>query len=249
MSTPIGTPTTWEVQGQTVSLPVVVRDASSGTARFLVDLTAARDMVRLEGVEPEEFLPGKAMLSLAMVDYRDNDLGTYNEFSIAFFVRESRAARGVPFVSPWARMMRGQVATFICHLPVDQAFTCEAGRRIWGFPKTVDDVSINYADGRARCRLVMDGQLVLELDTPRGGSRALPESELWTYTALAGRAHKTSFRSASRGFGVSRGSQTSVRLGTHPIAAQLRALGLPKAPLIGMWMENFSATFGGPTPL
>jgi hypothetical protein len=215
----------------------------------LVNLDVARAMVGAAGIEPEEFLPGKAMLSLAMVDYRDNDLGTYNEFSIAFFVRETRARRGVRFVAPWTRMMRGQVATYIRHLPVDQAFTCEAGRRVWGFPKSVEDVSIAYEGDLARCRLVMDGELVLEMDTPRAGSRALPESELWTYTAIDGRTHKTPFRSASRGFGVSRGARTAVRLGTHPIAEELRALGLPKAPVVGMWMENFSATFGRPQPL
>ena len=65
--------------------------------------------------QPIEAATGRTQVTLVIVDYRDNDLGTYNEFSIAVFARESRAARGVPVVSPWARMMRGQVATFICH--------------------------------------------------------------------------------------------------------------------------------------
>jgi hypothetical protein len=32
-----------------------------------------------------------------------------------------------------------RAGTFIARLPVNQEFTCEAGRAIWGFPKSVKD--------------------------------------------------------------------------------------------------------------
>ena len=237
------------IQGRPVTMPVEVRDASSGAASFLVDLGVARRLVDVSGIEPEEFLPGKAMLSIAMVDYRDNDLGDYHELSIAFFVREKGKPRRLPWVGSWFGLMRSQVATYIRHLPVDQSFTCDAGRMIWGFPKTVQEVDIRYEGDRARARLVMDGMLVLELSMPRGGGRDLPTSELATYSRVRGRTCRTPFTSSTRGFGIFTGSRVTLELGDHPIAAELRELGLPKEPLVAMWMEHWSGSFGEPVPL
>ena len=41
--------------------------------------------------------------------------------------------------------------------------TCEAGRTIWGFPKTVEQIEFTIEGPRARCTLTMDGQHVLTL--------------------------------------------------------------------------------------
>ena len=50
---------------------------------------------------------------------------------------------------------------------VDQAFTLEAGRKIWGFPKVMADFTIR--DGRQfgfDCSV--DGQLVVDMEFRRG---------------------------------------------------------------------------------
>ncbi|MCW2545263.1 MAG: acetoacetate decarboxylase, partial [Frankiales bacterium] len=78
--------TSHEVLGQTVTMPVLVRDASAGTVIFDVDLAAARAQVP-EAFEVIESAPGKAQLALALIDYRDNDLGSYREVGTIFFVR------------------------------------------------------------------------------------------------------------------------------------------------------------------
>ena len=75
------------IQGQEVTYPVCVRDASSGAATFLVNAGAARRLIPGDEVEVAEVVPGRALCSLAIIDYKDNDLGDYNEVSIALFVR------------------------------------------------------------------------------------------------------------------------------------------------------------------
>ena len=80
------------IQGREVRLPVVVRDASSGAATYAVSAAAARRLIPGDALEPVEVWPGKALCSLAVIQYRDNDLGDYNEVSIAFFVRETGSA-------------------------------------------------------------------------------------------------------------------------------------------------------------
>jgi len=236
------------IQGREVQLPVLVRDASSAAATYAVSTAAARQLIPGDAFEPVEIWPGRALCSLAAIDYRDNDLGQYHEFSIAFFVRERGAARGLPYVGTVADFLRGRVATYIRHLPVDQSFTCDAGRTIWGFPKTIQRIDLAMADGRARCALHMDGQHVLTLTVPRDGNRRLPEGRMTTYSLIDGVAHRTAFTSSGSGAGFHLGG-AELDLGDHPIAAELRSLGLPKRALMTMWVEHMYASFDGAEPL
>jgi hypothetical protein len=139
-------------------------------------------------------------------------------------------------------MARGRLGTYIVHLPVDQSFTCEAGRTIWGFPKTVQKIDIDYRPQRVTCRLEVDGQHALTLALPRGGARELPESELVTYSFIEGVLHRTRFRSGADGFGARLGG-AEITLGSGAIAAELRSLGLPRRALLTTWMERMNGRF------
>src|SRR3954471_24653553 len=111
----------YDVQGRTVTMPVEVRDATTATVIYDVDIDAARALAPA-GFEIVESAPGKAQVAIALVDYRDNDLGTYHEIGTILLFRP---------------VGRGPAGTFITRLPVDQEFPCAAGNRIWGFPKSV----------------------------------------------------------------------------------------------------------------
>lgn len=231
-------------QGREVTLPCVVRDASSGSATFLVEAAAARRWLPGPELEPVELLPGRTLLSIACVDYRDNDLGDYDEISIALFVRERGAPRGVPVLGTAFDFLRGRLATYIHRLPVNQSFTCEAGRGIWGFPKVVDDIEIS--DGpRATCTWRAEGRHVFTFSLPRGGRARMPEQELATYTFLDGALHRTRFVTGAEGVGFHLGGAEIV-LGDHPIADELRVLGLPKRALLSVWMEKMHGRFEAP---
>lgn len=241
-------PSTYVIQGREVPLPVIVRDASSGAATYAVPAAAARRLIPGTVIEPVEVWPGTALCSIAAIQYRDNDLGDYNEVSIAFFVRERGAPRGIPYAGAVVDFFRGRVATYIRHLPVDQAFTCEAGRTIWGFPKTIERIDFALDGATARCTLEMNGQHVLSLALPRGGTRRLAEAPMVTYSFIDGMAHRTAFASGGDGVGFRLGG-AELTLGTHPIADELRSLGLPKRALMTMWMERMRGRFEAAVPV
>jgi len=237
-----------EVQGRRIRFPVTVRDACSGSATWLVDAAAARRLLPAPDLDVVELLPGRALFSLACIDYRDNDLGDYNEVSLALFVREKAVPRGIPWLGTALDLLRSRVSTFIFWLPVDQGFTREAGERIWGFPKTVETIDFDHAGVRARCTLTAGGRHVLTFSMPRGGERSLPENSMLTYTRQGGRTMRTRFVSVSAGVGFHRRG-IELSLGDHPMSETLRGLGLPRAPLFGVWMENMRATFEAPRTL
>jgi hypothetical protein len=241
-------PASYEIQGRRVTMPCVVRDAASGAASFLVSSAAARRLVP-EAFRVAEVLPGRTLFSLAAIDYRDNDLGDYNEVSFTFFVRPAGEPAGLPWVGNALAFLRQRLGTYIYRLPVNQGFTCEAGRRIWGFPKTVEEIEIEQGPERSRCRLVVDGAHVLTLSLPRGGAGAMPERAMVTYTLIGGAPHRVRSRMGGDGFRAAGGGGARLELGDHPLADDLRSLGLPKRALLCAWTEHMRASFDAPEKL
>lgn len=235
----------YTIQGREVRLPVEVRDATSGAATYLVEAAAARRLVP-EAFEVAQVWPGRTLLTIALIDYRDNDLGAYHEVSITFFVRR-RGERRFPLANA-AAFFRGALPTYIRHLPVDGSFTRDAGETIWGFPKTVQRIDWQRRPERLTCTLTMDGQHALTLSLPAGGARTLPEQHLVTYSLIHGAPHATNFTSAAEGAGFHLGG-AELTLGTHPIADELRGLGLPRKALATMWMERMRGRFEAAVPL
>lgn len=221
-----------EVLGRRVALPVEVRTARSAAATFVVRYQAACLLMAGTGLEPKRLPGGRAICVIAVVQYVDNDLGPYDEvaFSIAVGARDGQPA-----------------GAYIHQLPVNGEFTCAAGREIWGFPKWLADIDLTIDDRTARCRLADDGALILEMTiSPRRVPLPVRPMEMSAYAHLGGVSRRTPFTSVA----------TSVRGGllgaqlvlgeAHPMALELRALGLPKRALMSSVIGNMAASFGAP---
>ena len=166
---------------------------------------------------------GRAVLTLAFVRYEDGDLDAYNEFGVMFFVRGPKG-RGV----------------YVHHLPVNQEFTLAAGRELWGFPKFLADITIDEKPDRATCTVRHEGRDVIEI-TSAPGLFPLPQPALRTYTYLDGALRATSWR--MKGLARAFLGGTQVQLGSHPIADELRALGLPRKARMTSAVKRFRAQF------
>jgi hypothetical protein len=238
-----------EIQGRIVTFPVEVRDASGAIAAFLVPSAAAGKLVG-DAFEVVDFLPGRTLFMLGCIDYRDNDLGDYNEVAMNFFVRARGERSGFPYLGAWKAMAAGTLPTYSWKMPVDQSFTRDAGAIIWGFPKTIEHIDFDYGrEGRFHALLEMDGEKVFEIDMPRGGTRSQPETASVGYSYIDGIPCRTAFTQQVSDLGVSLGGSVEITLGTHPIAEDLRSLGLPKKPLMATWAGKMAMRFGPPAQL
>ena len=122
----------------------------------------------------------------------------------------------------------GTAGTFVHRMTVDGAFTLEAGRQIWGYPKVMADFTVR--DGNPfGFDVSVDGSLVVEMEIGRGLPVPMPSrpQSLLTYTNLDGTTRETAAEQLSSGFRARIGG-ASIRLGDHPIAKELASLGLPK---------------------
>ncbi|HEV7733780.1 MAG TPA: acetoacetate decarboxylase family protein [Candidatus Binatia bacterium] len=242
-----GAPRSFVVQGRTVTVPVVVRDAVSVTAMFVVPTVAVRRLMPHPALHIPELLPGRALCVLAAVEYLDNDLGRYNEIAVTFF-----ATVGGPPPTPLLGLVSAfrahRLAGYIHRLPVTTTFSRDAGHDIWGFPKTVDEITFQDEGGQRTCTLAVDGVHVLTLTVTRGGRGRMAPMPQDALAVRDGVLWRTPSVMHGEGVGTRLGGAT-LTLGRHPIADELRSLGLPKRALLSTSMEHMRAEFEAPERL
>src|SRR5699024_4182319 len=110
----------FDILGETVTLPVRVRDATIHTAMFAVPAQGAQDLVDPSGLTVAPVAPGRTLCALMFIDYLDGDLETYREYGVGFAVRGA-GGPGAPRVG--ARVHRR---------PVSEEGTLGAGGQVWG---------------------------------------------------------------------------------------------------------------------
>lgn len=239
--------TRYTIQGHEVTIPVEVRDASASMASFLVPAAAAQDLIASSGLDVAEPLPGRAVCSLAFMRYLDGDLGPYHELAVAFLVRH-RGMEPASALTKSAEIARGFIGAFIHQLPVNQEFTLEAGRGIWGFPKFLADIDIDSAGPVARCDLRHDGEHVLSLSIRRGVTMPARGSSVDAYSCADGVLRRTAWSMEPSGV-RGRPGGAELTLGDHPIAKELRSLGLPRRATFSSTIDHVRMHFQAPDEL
>ena len=241
----------WSVMGRTVTLPVEVRRAGQWSVQYLVPTAAAQRIVAPTGLEVTGPVPGRALVALAVCRYDDTDLDPYHEVAVSFVVRPHDTPPNASAGQRTKEFFSGAIGAYIHRLPVDRAFSCAAGRDVWGFPKWVTTIDIDEpASGATRSgtgattRLVDDGVHVLSLTVAAGGRLRLPSNAPPSYSFRHGVLRRTTWTMSAEGVTGRPGGATLV-LGDHPMADELRSLGLPKRALFSSSAAAMRASFDG----
>lgn len=245
------TPSQHIIAGTVLTMPVKIRAATQHMAMFSVDADAAQAMIDYSGLRVCRYRPNRAVAVLMLMRYIDGDLGEYLEYGTNIMVN--------PPGSNESGMRALQSAgAFIHHLPVDQAFTLEAGRSIWGYPKVMADFTITSPGRSAPARRIrdghhfgfdvtIDGQFAVGIDFRPGlpvPSRFTSKPQVHpTYSHLDGVTRETAGEMTLSGVRYRLGGAT-VRLGQHAYAAELASLGFPKRAMISSSADNVEMTFG-----
>jgi hypothetical protein len=219
------------IAGTVLTMPVRIRKATQHTAMFSVNADAAQKMIDYSGLEVYRYLPGRAIATLILTHFVDGDLGPYYEYSTCVMVKPPES--NAPALQ----------SAFVAHMFVDQEFTLEAGRTIWGFPKVMADFTVRD-DKHFRFDASIDGQLVVGMEF-RPGLRvpfASGEQQLRAYSCLDGLTRESPYGVSFHGARYRPGG-ARVWLGEHPYAEELASLGLPKSALVSSSAENVEMSF------
>ena len=223
------------VMGERVEMPVIVRRAKQAALIYLVPHAAAQRIVQPTGLKVKRERGGKAVVTIALVDYIDNDLGEYTELGLVFMVEDREHPKAT--------------TTYIHRLPVNGEFTYRAGYGIWGFPKWVTDLRVDFTDRGVSAVLKEGDDVVLRITAKRGPikvpARQMP---MLAYTCDEdGVVRRTAWTTDGRQKQQIRPGGATIELGYgHPIADELRSLGFPRRNLVAIFDDHMEATFGTP---
>jgi hypothetical protein len=238
----------FEIEGRTLGFPAQFQDASSALGLFVVPSRAANALIGESGFEVAQVAPGRAVFSLSCVHYRESDCGSYREISMAFFVRKEGSESRMPYLGTWLDIARDRSATYVWTLPVTTRLANDAGILMWGLPKTIEEIEFEVSRERATFNLCMEGRAVLSYSVRALGKRSQPRGTSAVYSIFEGAPHVTRLSHEYRDMGIRFGGG-DLCLGDHPVAEQLRSLGLPRRPLVSSWIGQLSLEVGAPEKL
>ncbi|WP_051634917.1 MULTISPECIES: acetoacetate decarboxylase family protein [unclassified Mycobacterium] len=217
-------------------MPVRVRKATQHMAMFSVDADAAQRMIDYSGLQVRRYRRRRAVAVLMLMHYVDSDLGEYYEYGTNIMVNPPGSdASGLRALQ--------SAGAFIHHLPVDQTFTLEAGRSIWGYPKVMADFVVRD-EKNFGFDVTIEGRFAVGMDFRPGFPVPAPSKPQAppTYSHLDGVTRETVGVMRPSGVRYRPGGVT-VRLGDHPYAQELAALGLPKRAMLSGSADNVDMTF------
>jgi Acetoacetate decarboxylase (ADC) len=225
------------IAGRVLTMPVEIRKARQHMAMFSVDADAAQQMIDYTGLRVCRYLPGRAIVVLTFMHYIEGDLDQYYEFNTSVMVNPP----GSTASGPRALQSAG---VFTHHMPVDQAFTLEAGTKIWGYPKVMADFTIREGS-QFGFDVSVDGQLVVGMEFRRGlPFRLTPRHQSQrSYSRRDGVTCETAFEYTVDGVRTRLGG-ARIWLGDHHYAKELASLGLPKRAMMSSSVENVQMSFG-----
>ena len=223
---------TWEIQGETITLPVTIRDARITIAMFTAPAEDARGVIAGTPLSPLT-VAGRAVAVLMLIHYPEWALKTYDEVAVGLLVR----GPGVHIVD----------------LPVTGAFTREAGEDLWALPKWLMGADLEFAPDRTSVA-VRDGATEVmraavsagRLRLPFGVRASMPTLSYLDRGAQARRLLRGRAPLNLGGVRLGRGG-CEVRLGDHPMAERMRALGMRGRPFLTITAERWGGSLGSST--
>ncbi|GLY99912.1 acetoacetate decarboxylase family protein [Actinoplanes sp. NBRC 103695] len=219
---------TWEIQGETVTLPVTIKDARITVAMFTA---RAEDARRVLGGTPLRPLAvaGRAVTVLMLIHYPEWALKSYDEVAVGLLTRGG---------------------LHIVDLPVTGAFTREAGEDLWALPKWLMGADLEFAADRTSVA-VRDGATEVMRAVVRAGRLRLPFGvRAWmpvrSYLERGAQANRLlRGRVPLRLSGIRLGrSGCEMRLGDHPMAERMRALGMLGRPFLTITAQRWGGPLG-----
>jgi hypothetical protein len=224
------------VDGINYKMPIDSWEASTILAIFPCDYEAARKLLPEGDVHPFR-LWNKALVVVTVIDYRQTDIGSYIEYSIA--VACTRGGKPAPRLLPGLFRKWFGTGQYVHDLPVSTEVSVKGGKGIWGMPK--HQASLDYREGKrwVSAQYDLDGQMVTRLDVKRPSRVWLPfQTNAANYCMFRGMIYRSwIYFQGKLGFSLGRGSARFV-LGDHPRADALRELGIGADPVAALYIPN-----------
>ncbi|MEK7859362.1 MAG: acetoacetate decarboxylase family protein [Elusimicrobiota bacterium] len=219
------------IRGAAGKSPMFFRDLNMMGGVFWADVSKARAALP-KAFDPLRVPLRRALIAVHCMEYKDSDIGPYNEVSLSIAVRQGWLP--LPSFYQAARSLRSQVFhAYVKALPVTTETALYGGLDFFNYPKYLADISFRETSAHRVCTLRDKESLdvILEFTGRRIATWSCPADEenrltLFTYPEIDGRPHRAKLllNQLERGEKYLRGA--GLRLGPHPRAEVFKSLSI-----------------------
>jgi hypothetical protein len=218
----------------TFELPILYHRDDAFGLFFTADAAAVRALLPSPRLHPLALPGGRVLVGVMAFNYVDTSVGPYGEVAVAAPV--VHGAR--PPLGPAAALLEARYPGFgnlVLHLPVTNRVARDAGRGQWGYTKFVADMRFRITPERMECELAEGGRDILSLRVERRGLATPDPNPLVTYSVRDGELIRTTIPQRATFRNAFRPRGSSLELGSHPVADEIRALDLGERPLLSRY--------------
>jgi hypothetical protein len=236
---------------QPVKLPIFYYDGTATTAAFPARLGALRRLMPDPRFSPARLAPGVGVVAITCFEYRDTDIGPYNELAIAIPLNVPALAPNLPGRALIAGMRRGQLDAWVHHLPVTTEIARAGGVELYNYPKFIAGIDFDETASERSCRLSEGREHILTLTGRRIATPRAIEIQLFSHLWMDRQPQRSEFKIAASAAGATMmRSSARLELGSrHPIALELARLLLSRRPLQYQYWARFEGILYGPDHL
>lgn len=237
--------------GEPARLPIFYYDGSAQTAVFPARLNRLRELLPDPRFVPARLAPGIGAVAVSCFEYRDTDIGPYDELAISFVL----APPGTSFDPPGRALLSGlrrrQLHAWVQHLPVTTEIARAGGVELYNYPKFIAAIDFDESAGRRRCRLAEGGEPILTLDGAQIPTRSRARVQLFSHLWMDGQPQSSEFKlNILAGGRTLRPGLARLQPGAdHPIARELEALLVSREAVYYELMDRFEGILYGPEHL
>jgi hypothetical protein len=204
--------------------PVFYYDVMSFSIYMLAPTERVRAILPSPRLHPYRVSPRNCIVTIVAFEYRDSDIGPYNEVSISVPVTLDRPS---PLFTGSLRSVPGTPKIYIHHLPVTTEIARDLGVEFAGYPKFLADIDIDKEGEWVSCDLRANGKHILTLKGRKLQTRPAPRSYTHPITFRNEHLLRCEMIASESETAASRDlSDVRLELGDHPIAQELRGLDL-----------------------
>jgi hypothetical protein len=233
------------------NFPLAFRDVHYMALLYRANSFEIQHHLKNTGLKPALHFFGSPVVALGLIQYRDSDLGAYNEIILSIPVVLSNDSSN--HLSNWLDLYAGfekrRGGQYIIHIPVTSQVSVDGGRNFWGYPKTLEPITHDFSNNKINsCLKDTNGNTVLDWKGTVGIGIPIPSMNLMTYSFLHGSLMKTRVDvNAKMKWFPFADIHLNIKNIKSVMARDIKSMGLDdKKPIAILGTEKFSARFHAP---
>jgi len=229
------------------NFPIQFEDVHYIASLFTSNKEKVNNLLEGTGLKAGLHFLGKPLIALGLIQYKVSDLGSYNEIILAIPVIRNNEKTGLKnWFDLYADFSKRKGGQYIIHIPVTTQQSVDAGRNLWGYPKTLLPITHQFSKNHIYTELLdEDKQPLIQVKGGLGFGVPIPAMQLMTYSFLNNALLKTTVDVSSK-MKWRIGAQLKINVNSlkHPMGKDIHELGIEnKNPIFTIESTHFKAKF------